>query len=640
MQARRLTAIVLSATMVAAAAGWFAGSRIRSPAQIAAETAPPTASLITVAAERATLSTDVVVRGTVRHGTPQVVVLATSALKSPDLIVTSPPERGATLDEGTVPMTLSGRPVFVLSGEQPAYRDLSVGVKGPDVSQLQKALARLGFDPGRTDGVFDAATATAMARLYTSAGWAPFGLTDDQVQALRAAHEAAAAAQDRRLAARLALDAARTPSPGDLGAALADLAGYEDAAAAADAALEEATAAQQTAHQAIVAAQDADAAARAEQRRDDLLAAAELTNKSNALQAAIDNEAVARLRLAEGEAIDPASGEPSATPAELAALRAELSAATAAVADARAGVDAARAGVDAARAAGTAAGSKAVADLEQARREASLADAGVTRAAKALASAQERLRFAQARIDAVRHPTSTSVLEEALALAAREAERTAAELALLTRSWSFQVPADELLFLPVVPARVDEVKVTRGQVFAGEAMTVSGFRLAVDSALSLTDATLVTPGLPVTIEEPDLGITVTGVVTEVGDRPGTKGTDQQHVYLEVTPDEAPDQLLGASVKLTIAVRSTGSDVLAVPVSALFVTVKGTSRVQVLDGDSTRTVTVRPGLSAQGLVEVTPVDGSLTAGDRVVVGDRSGKAGTAAPSTNGATERGR
>lgn len=639
MGGRRLAVGLVGVTVAAATAGWLAGSRIRSPAEIAAHTDPPEASLITVPAERTALSTDVVVRGTVRHGTPQPVVLAASALKGSELIVTVPPEKGATLAEGALVMTLSGRPVFVLAGNDPAHRDLEVGSRGPDVAQLQAALARLGHDPGRRDGVFDAATAAATAGLYRSAGFQPFGLTAEQTQLLRAAQEAAAAAGERRLDAQRVLDEARTPVALDVVGAAADVAAYQDAAVAADAGVADARAAREAAEDAVATAEANLVAAQAEQRRADLDSAAALAEKAALLEVALAGEQAAALRLAEGEAIDPATGEPQASPAQLAALRAELSAATATVTSSRLAVDAARSGGEAARAAAAAAVSGAVAELAQARRVLALAEGAVPRAAETQAAARDRARRAEARLAALEHPPPRPVLEEALALARGEEARTAAELDRLASTWSFQVPADELVFLPALPARVDEVKAQRGQVLAGEAMTVSGFHLAVDSALSLSDAKLVRGDMAATIEEPDLGITVGGRVTEVGDRPGTHGTDPQHVYLQVTPDEAPAQLIGASVKLTIAVRSTAGEVLAVPASALFATALGTSQLQVLDGQTARFVTVRPGLAARGLVEVNALDGALRPGDRVVVGERPGQATAAPTPTTGTAGRG-
>ena len=82
------------------------------------------------------------------------------------------------------------------------------------------------------------------------------------------------------------------------------------------------------------------------------------------------------------------------------------------------------------------------------------------------------------------------------------------------------------------------------------------------------------------IEEPDLGIKTTGIVTQVADRPGTHKVDPGRVYVSITPRTAPAQLVGASVKLTIAVKSTEQKVLTVPVTALSVGADGDARVQV------------------------------------------------------------
>ena len=78
MQSRRnirIAAAALIAVVALAAVGWAAAQRIRSPAQIAADTAPPNASVISVPVERRSLATEVIVRGTVRYGAPQVVSL-------------------------------------------------------------------------------------------------------------------------------------------------------------------------------------------------------------------------------------------------------------------------------------------------------------------------------------------------------------------------------------------------------------------------------------------------------------------------------------------------------------------------------------------------------------------------------------
>src|SRR5690349_17376311 len=144
----------LGGAILLATTAWIVGSQIRSPAQIAAETAAPTPSDITVPVARQVLLSEVIVRGTVRYGSPQQVVLATSEAKqgsasAPAEIVTTPAKRGSRLGEGAVAMSVSGRPVFVLRGAEASHRDLGPGDRGPDVRQLEDALTRMGFSPGR-----------------------------------------------------------------------------------------------------------------------------------------------------------------------------------------------------------------------------------------------------------------------------------------------------------------------------------------------------------------------------------------------------------------------------------------------------------------------------------------------------------
>ena len=65
-------------------------------------------------------------------------------------------------------MSVSGRPVFVLRGAQPSHRDMRPGSSGPDVRQLETALARMGFSPGPVDGRYDGATARRRRGWYES----------------------------------------------------------------------------------------------------------------------------------------------------------------------------------------------------------------------------------------------------------------------------------------------------------------------------------------------------------------------------------------------------------------------------------------------------------------------------------------
>jgi hypothetical protein len=190
-----------------------------------------------------------------------------------------------------------------------------------------------------------------------------------------------------------------------------------------------------------------------------------------------------------------------------------------------------------------------------------------------------------------------------------------------------QVPVDEVLFFPTLPLRVTEVKRAQGEEVVGPVMTVTSSRLVIDSALSPGDAKLVRQGAPVTIRVPDLGVDATGTVTQVATSPGTNGVDPQRFYMEVTPTGIADSLVGASVVQTIIVQSTEGEVLTVPVAALSVAADGSTRVQVQrPGGPPVSVAVTPGLTAKGLVGVTPVQGGLAPGDFVVVGTEGGGTG--------------
>jgi hypothetical protein len=212
----------------------------------------------------------------------------------------------------------------------------------------------------------------------------------------------------------------------------------------------------------------------------------------------------------------------------------------------------------------------------------------------------------------------------ALAVRTRQADLAASELGSATAQAGVQLPADEVIFVTSTPVRVSEVSVTAGAPVSGALMTVTNAVVAVDGGLRLEEASLAKAGMAVQIDEPDLNINATGVISRVAESPGTNGVDGFHVYFEVLVDGAPASLVGTSVRLTVPVESTGGAVRAVPVSAVTLSADGSSRVQRQHNGVLEFVTVNPGLSAEGYVEVTPIEGELNAGDLVVIGfDQAG-----------------
>ena len=183
-----------------------------------------------------------------------------------------------------------------------------------------------------------------------------------------------------------------------------------------------------------------------------------------------------------------------------------------------------------------------------------------------------------------------------------------------------QVPANEVFFVAGTPVQVGDVTGTVGAEASGPLMTVSDSTPKVIGGLNIQDAKLVKPGMTVDIDEPDLGINTSGKVTVVADGPGTQGQDQFHVYFETSVKRPPSSLNKASVRVTIPIKTTKGKQLTVPASAVILDSDGSSRVQVLRKDGVQDVTVRPGLSASGLVAIKPLHtGEIKPGDQVVVG---------------------
>jgi peptidoglycan hydrolase-like protein with peptidoglycan-binding domain len=610
---RRLLVLALLALVGLAVVGWAAAQRIRSPAKVAAETAPPKASPITVPIERRTLATKVIVRGTVRYGAAQAAELATSTLKLGSEIVTRPPRRRAQLDAGDVAMRVDGRPVFVLPGAIPMHRDLTRGDVGPDVRQLEEALARFGFSPGRVDGRYDAATGAAVSAFYLDRGSDPFGPTDLQLDQLRTAQAATAQARDAQLQAiTAAAQARRGATPAEVEQARADAVTARDNLDTAVLGVTSALAKLDTARSLAATAPAAEGLGVANGRRDQALADADVAVKRAALNTAIDDERVAGMKRFEV----PLDAPPSER--ELAA--ALWRQAAEGIGRAQIELNAAIVAASAARAGGADTVARARHDAAQLVRDVKSAGSELSRARRAVDTARRQVKLGRQRVELLRRPADIRTQLAVIASAAQEARRTRGEVSRLSAQTSVQVPANEILFFSNLPLQVDTIKARRGSTVTGSVMTVTSSRLAVDSSLSVSDRKLVRPGDPVTIEEQDLGVKARGSVGRVSTTPGTNRVDPSRFYMSVSPAAGLPSLVGASVKLTISVKSTAGAVLAVPTSALSVGGDGSSRLQVRRKGQTRLVTVVPGLAAEGLVEVTPTGGQrLAPGDLVIVG---------------------
>jgi hypothetical protein len=194
---RRVLVGVGAGAALLAVGGLIGASFVKSPQQLAADTAAPPPTVTTAPVVSQVLTSSVQMRGVVYPSVQYDVYVSapSSDSSSPAGAGGSSSEAatssagastgavyisglrvaaGDTTRNGEQLAELNGEPLFVLAGPVPAWRDLVPGESGPDVSELQNALRSLGFyDGGDTPGYFGAATQQAVAGYYEHLGYTP-----------------------------------------------------------------------------------------------------------------------------------------------------------------------------------------------------------------------------------------------------------------------------------------------------------------------------------------------------------------------------------------------------------------------------------------------------------------------------------
>jgi len=194
--ARRRRALfwVAGGAALLAIGGLIGSSFVKSPQQIAADTAapPPTATTAKVVSQ--VLTSSVQMRGVVYPATqydvyPSAPESDTSAggagssaggsaaggSSSASVYISRlDVAAGRAVSNGEKLAEIDGEPLFALAGRVPAWRDITPGESGPDVAELQKALAALGYyTGGDTRGFFGTATQDAVSLYYEHLGYTP-----------------------------------------------------------------------------------------------------------------------------------------------------------------------------------------------------------------------------------------------------------------------------------------------------------------------------------------------------------------------------------------------------------------------------------------------------------------------------------
>jgi hypothetical protein len=134
--------------------------------------APEALELSTVKVEQRDLVIDHVMVATLEPASSREVTAPGAGL------VVELAEVGTPVVSGSVIAVVDDRPVAVLPGDLPAWRDLDIGDVGPDVAQLESALVGAGFDPAGSvtvDDEYTAASASMVEVWQESIGAEPTG---------------------------------------------------------------------------------------------------------------------------------------------------------------------------------------------------------------------------------------------------------------------------------------------------------------------------------------------------------------------------------------------------------------------------------------------------------------------------------
>ncbi|MFJ9693702.1 peptidoglycan-binding protein [Kitasatospora sp. NPDC101183] len=169
---RVLLGVALAAALVAVG-GVGAATLVKSPAERAAQSAPPPNSLLTAPVVSQVLTPSIAARAVVYPPAQYNVVPVPASADVTQLFVSKLAVKpGDAVTAGKLLAEVSGQPLFALPGPVPAYRDLKPGSSGPDVAELQDALAGLGHGIGEDDkGSYGPGTAAAVSAFYRALGY-------------------------------------------------------------------------------------------------------------------------------------------------------------------------------------------------------------------------------------------------------------------------------------------------------------------------------------------------------------------------------------------------------------------------------------------------------------------------------------
>ncbi|MEU4931019.1 peptidoglycan-binding protein [Streptomyces yokosukanensis] len=199
------------------------------------------------------------------------------------------------------------------------------------------------------------------------------------------------------------------------------------------------------------------------------------------------------------------------------------------------------------------------------------------------------------------------------------------------------LPVSEAVFVPSLPARVVSVPVQVGDAVKGPVITLARGDMTLTGFFDPSERRLISSGMKADILAEATGVHAMGVVDSVGaivvpgsgadktaSDSGTTTPQNGSAYVPVRIKSKAGwdkKFADQDVRITITAAATSGAVTAVPEAAVSAGADARTTVTVVTASGTQLVVpVTVGVSADGLVQVTPVRGhTLRAGDRVVVG---------------------
>jgi peptidoglycan hydrolase-like protein with peptidoglycan-binding domain len=170
-----LTLLALLSIAAIAAGGWMAWTRFRP--------APPAAShqaLSTATVTRRDLTSQEQVNGTLGYGDQSPLLNRYSSGQGGGT-VTGLPSAGQVISRGQTLYSVDNVPIPLFYGDQPFWRQLTTGVSGHDVTELEQNLLALGYANSSnlsTDGTFTAADQAAVKRWQAALGLTQTGVVN------------------------------------------------------------------------------------------------------------------------------------------------------------------------------------------------------------------------------------------------------------------------------------------------------------------------------------------------------------------------------------------------------------------------------------------------------------------------------